>query len=468
MASGILGIALTGLNAAQAGLRTTQHNIANVNTAGYRRQETILATARPQSTLAGSFGNGADVDTVRSLYSRFLDNQLLQGQSQLAHHTFYSAAAGQIDQLLGDADSGLATALDRYFNAIHELADDPGSGAARQLVLSAGNSLAGRINILDAQLRSAIATGNGELDQMVGQANLRAGQIARLNAEIARVEAAQAGQPANDLRDLRQKLIGELNEVVNVSLVQQGDGPASVFIGNGQPLVLGDRAYSLGTAVDPGNSMLRVPTIDLGGTPMRLQAAQITGGRMGGLLAYREDVLLPAFDDLNDIAAAIASEVNGVHGGGLDYNLNPGTDFFTDPASVPAGDYARSMRMLLSSADRVAAAGAGATGPGDNANALALAALRFKPVLASGTASFGEAYGQTIARTASHAAQADVNLSAFTSLVRSAEADSRAVSGVNLDEEAVNLIRFQQAYQASAKAMQIAAGLFDEVLAVVR
>ena len=467
MASGILGIALTGLNAAQAGIRVTEHNISNVNTAGYRRQEVDFAALAPLYSGAGYFGNGVGIETVRSLYSQFLDNELLLNQSQTARYETYSAGATQIDKMLGDAGSGLTGAIDNFFSALNELANDPTSGAARQVVLSAGNNLAGRINTLDAQLRNAIAAANGEITNIVGQANLYASQIAALNNEIARTEAANGGQPANDLRDQRQQLITELNKLVNVSLVQQGDGSTNVFIGSGQPLVVGNKAYTLSTTVDPNNSMLRVPTIDVGGATLTLDSSLVTGGKLGGLLGYRDEVVLPAFDDLNDIAEAIATEVNQVHQAGLDYNLNAGGEFFNAPPGAPGG-YARQMRVVLTSADQIAAAGATADGPGDNANALDLAALRFKAVLVGGTASFGEAYGQTIARTASRASEADLNLSAYSALAASAEAASRSVSGVNLDEEAVNLIRFQQAYQAAAKAIQVASSLFEEVLGIVR
>jgi len=238
---------------------------------------------------------------------------------------------------------------------------------------------------------------------------------------------------------------------------------------------------------------------------------------------------------------AVASSVNAVHRAGLDYNLNAGTDFFTNPvvpqgttvgelnmtitndllldrvgyridataggydvtvlstgvttsyaslaalnaaglgftlaAGTPApsvgeswviGDYASQMHMELTATSQVAAAGATATGPGDNSNMLDLADLRTSKLLNNGTVSFSEAYQQTITYTASKAADADLSKSAFTALVEQATASQQEVSGVNLDEEAVNLIRYQQAYQAAARAMQIASSLFDEVLGIVR
>jgi len=338
MAGGILGIALTGLNAAQAGIRTTEHNIANVNTAGYRRQEVNYAALQPMFSGAGYFGSGVGLEAVRSQYSQFLDNEVLLSETQQAKYETYSAAAGQVDKLLGDSSSGLSTAMDNFFSAVNELANDPTSNAARQVMLSAGENLAGRIRALDGKLRDYITAGNGEIAAVTTQANVYAGRIATLNNDIARAEAANGGTPANDLRDQRQQLISELNKLVNVSLVQQPDGSTNVFVGSGQPLVVGNSAYTLSTTTDPNNTQLQVPTIDVGGTTLTLDSDLITGGKLGGLLSLREEVILPAFDDLNRIAVAMGTEVNRVHRGGLDYNLAAGGAFFTDPIAGAAGN----------------------------------------------------------------------------------------------------------------------------------
>lgn len=549
MASGILGIGLTGLYAAQAGIRTTEHNISNVNTAGYRRQEVGLAALQPMYGGTAYFGGGVAVETVRSLYSQFLDNEVLMNQTQLSRYETYAAGAGQIDQMLGDANSGLSGALDKFFGAVNELATDATSGVARQVLISAGNNLAGRINTLDSQIRSFIGNSNNEVATLVGKANLFASQIASLNSQIARAEAASSGLVANDLRDQRQQLIAELNRIVNVSAVQQSDGYMNIYVGSGQALVVGPEAYALSTGLDPNNSALRVPTMEIGGATLALDGDLIQGGQLGGLLAFREEVLLPAQRDLDRIAFALADQFNTRHAAGFDAAGVAGGNFFsaastllkqpvaasgtTGTASVAlasssrlvASDYslgfdgasytvlrlsdgasatytpgsevtiggvgqgfslnvagavagdrwsvrpldgaARGFAQVLKDPAGIAAAGASADAPGDNSNALLLAALRLDGGFGNGV-TFNTAYSQAIGRTASLASAADLNQAAFTSLVSSAQAASRAVSGVNLDEEAVNLIRFQQAYQASARAIQIAASLFDEVLGIVR
>lgn len=541
MASGIFGIAVTGLNAAQAGITTTQHNISNVNTAGYRRQEVVYSAQPAHYTGVGYFGTGVGVDSVRSIYSQFLDNEVLQNQSQLSRHETYATQAAQIDKMLGDAGSGLSSALDNYFAAANEVANDPTSNAARQNLLSAGNSLAGRISGLDGKLRDMLTSSNADIQTITQRVNVLSSQIASMNNTIARNEAIN-GQRANDLRDQRDQLVADLNKLVNVSQIEQSDGTINLFVGSGQSLVVGTNAYTMTTVTDPNNTLLRQPALNVGGSTITLSSSLVTGGQLGGILAQREQVLLPAMDDLNRIAMTLASSVNSQHRSGLDYNLNAGTDFFTNPvvaqgatvgelnltvtndllldrvgyqidataggaydvtvlstgvttsyASLAAlnlgglgftlavgtpapsvgeswimGNYARQMRMELTATSQVAAAGAAATGPGDNSNMLSLAGLRTSALLNNGTVSFSQAYSQTISRTASLAADADLSHSAYTSLVEQATASRQEMSGVNLDEEAVNLIRFQQAYQASARAIQIASSLFDELIGIVR
>lgn len=547
MASGILGIALTGLTAAQAGIRVTEHNIANVNTPGYRRQEAGFGALLPSYTGSGYFGNGVGVETVRSYYSQFLENEVLVSQTRLSYFEAFSEGAGLVDKVLGDAGSGMANAIDNFFGAVNELSSDPTSDVSRQVLVSAGNNLAGRFNALDGQLRASIASANKDIASLVSQANLYASQVARLNSDIARAEAANTTQTANDLRDQRQQLVNLLNKLMNVSAVQQSDGGINLFIGSGQPLVVGNVANTLSTAPDANDPSLLQPTLEIGGTSMTLDSELVTGGRLGGLLALREEIVLPALQDLNRLALALGAEVNRVHASGRYYDaatdtmvagglffanpvvaqgttagqftmtlvddtqldptgygvvlgaggtytvtalstgtsttfanltaLNAGNLGFTLTAGTPApaageswriGDYARGMAMALTQPSRIAAASAGADGPGDNGNALALADLRFASVLGAGTASFSAAYSQTIGRTASRVAEADLSLSAYTSLTASAEAASRGVSGVNMDEEAANLIRFQQSYQAAAKAIQVASVLFDEILGLIR
>jgi len=471
MATGILGIAVTGLNAAQAGIRTTQHNIANVNTVGYRRQEVNYSANPAQFTGSGYFGSGTTVDTVRRVYSQFLDNEVLQDQALLSRHETYTAQATQIDKMLGDSGSGLSSALDAFFDAANEVANDPTSNAARQNFMSAGTNLAARVTSLDSKLRDMKTAGNADMVTLTQRVNVLSTQVASLNNTIPRDDAAN-GRPANDLRDQRDVLIAEINKLVNVSQLAQSDGSLNLYIGSGQALVVGNRSYTMGTTLDPNDASQRLPTLDVVGTTITLSEDLINGGELAGILAMRDEVLNPALNDVNRIAIAVSLEVNAIHRNGLQYDAaTAGGDFFTPSVAQQAGatgwirlgdstsgtpiaaedytaawdgtnftvtrvsdgavdvvlpgtevvmggvaqgfsllpnpgepdatfaagagstwdlnftNYARTMRMSLTSTLEVAAAGPAATGPGDNSDALNLAELRNTNGLNNGTVS---------------------------------------------------------------------------------
>ncbi len=557
MASGLIGIGISGLYAAQAGIRTTEHNISNVNTTGYRRQETNFSTQTPTFTGAGWFGNGVAIESVRSQYSQFLDNEVQLDQAQLSRHETYAAQAGQVDTRLSDSSSSLSGPLNSFFNAVNEVANDPASAAARQTLLASGRSLSGRVNSLYNSLQQQVEDSNKAIAGLSTQINTYANQLATLNQSISRQEALN-GQPANDLRDQRDQAIADLNKLVDVTTVQQSGGDLNIFVGNGHALVSGTQANQFTTPqTDPGDSYntnpaAKFPVLNVSGGSLILNSGQITGGELGGWLAVRDEVVKPALADLNRIAVSIGAEVNRVHNGGAYYDsttaaMAGGGDFFSaavtqtgaaivndswiavdftsnrlanedytvaftgpnytvtrlsdgasavfaagaevtfggvaqgfkvatgTPAPVAGDtwtlnfqDYAHTMSAQLSRIDQIAAADSTTSGPGDNSNMLALATLQTTGILDDGGTTFSDAYNQLVSNGAALAAEADLNSQAFNTLTAQAREAQQSVSGVNLDEEAVNLIRFQQAYQAAAKAISVANTLFDEILAIGR
>lgn len=472
MATGTLGIALTGLAAAQAGIRTTQHNISNVNTAGFRRQEVSYSALNPQLYGATFFGAGVGVSSVRNLYSQFQDSQMLLNQTQLSHNEAYAAQASQIDKLAGDANSGLSGALEKFFSATQTVASDPTSGAARQVMLSSGRNLAARFNSLSTTLNDIRVDSNREIAATTTRINTYAGQIAELSGNISRAEAG-TGQSANDLRDQRDQLVSELNKLINVTPVQQGDGAYNLYVGSGQALVVGSRAMAMSSVPDALNPTFDLPALSqAGGVVQPLDASLLSGGSLGGLLAVRAQVLQPAMQDLDRLAYELATQFNAQHTAGFDKAGVAGINFFADMTTLPAppGNAAAAFAVHAAMTDPslIAASSSSAGSPGDNQNVLLLAGLQTKPNTVNGTDTFASAYAQLVARTATLASEADIGVAAYEALTSQTRQMQRALSGVNLDEEAANLIRFQQAYQASAKAMQVASSLFDDLIGALR
>jgi flagellar hook-associated protein 1 FlgK len=557
MATGTLGIALTGLAAAQAGIRTTQHNISNINTAGFRRQEVGYEALGANFYGTAFYGSGVGVSTVRNLYSQFQDSQVLLNQTQLSRNESYAAQATQIDKLVGDTNSGLTSAFDAFYTAMQTVASDPTSNAARQVMLSTGRNLASRFNSLSTALNDIRVDSNREVSATVGRINTFASQIADVSGNIARAEAS-TGQPANDLRDQRDQLVAELNKLINVTTVQQGDGAFNLFVGSGQPLVVGSSVSQMTTVEDEDHPEFLVPALSLpGGAKQPLDTSMISGGSLGGLMAVREEVLLPAMLDLDRLALAFSDQFNAQHVLGFDKLGGNGVNFFTDaltlspylqPAADPdntgtlslsatlddttliqASDYelifdglnytltrlsdgvsstdptlaavttlggaaqgftlvdgggvpnagdrwlvrpsrgaAGSLQALLGDPNLIAASSSAAGSPGNNQNALLLASLQTATNTVAGSSGFSSAYTQMVARTATLASEADIGVAAYETLTAQSRQAQQSISGVNLDEEAANLIRFQQAYQASAKAMQVASSLFDELIGILR
>lgn len=331
MATGTLGIALTGLAAAQAGIRTTQHNISNANTAGFRRQEVSYTAMLAGYDGSAFLGSGVGVSTVRNLYSQFQDSQVLLNQAQLSRNQTYASQASQIDTLAGDANSGLTSAMEAFFSAAHTAASDPTSDAARQVLLSSGRNLASRFNNLSTALNDIRIDSNREVAATVTRINTFASQVAELSVNIARAEASSR-QPANDLRDQRDQLVSEINKLINVTSVQQSDGAFNLFVGSGQPLVVGGSVTKMTSIADTTYPEFDVPALSLPGGVSQPLTDLISGGSLGGLMAVRDDVLRPAIEGLDRLALAFSAQFNTQHLAGFDKAGLAGGNFFTDAA----------------------------------------------------------------------------------------------------------------------------------------
>lgn len=651
MASNILGLGQSALAAAQAGLTTTGHNIANANTPGYNRQQVIQATAGGQDLGYGFVGKGTQVADVRRVFDQFLNTQVLSAQTSSNQLSTYYTQISRVNNLLADSSSGLSPALQDFFAGVQDLASNPSSTASRQSALSSAQTLAGRFQSLDGQFNEMRQGVNSAITSSIGTINSYAQQIAKLNDAIATAQSGSDGHPANDLLDQRDQLVSELSKQVKVSVVKQ-DASYSVFIGNGQPMVVGNQAFTLtpmASATDLGR--VEVGYVANGKTVM-LPESGLTGGALGGLLDYRKTTLDTAQNSLGRVATGLAMTFNAQHKLGQDLNGAPGGAFFnvaaplvsastantgtatatasisdanalttsdyrlqvvTAPLAGPpavAGAYrltrlsdgttfgagmpqtvdgvnfniaagaqvagdeylikptvngasgisvaitdvakiaaaapirtaaptanlgagqisagsvdatytpatvtppvtltynsaatqltgfpaAMPVTVTVGNVSTVYAAGApvpytpGATitfgglsfrlsgapaggdtftlgpntsGVGDNRNALLLAALQTTNTLAGGTATYQSAYGQLVNTVGNKAHELEVTSSSEDKLLAQAVQAQQAESGVNLDEEATNLLRYQQAYQAAGKVMQTTSALFDILL----
>ncbi|MEE9332042.1 MAG: flagellar hook-associated protein FlgK [Methylophilaceae bacterium] len=542
MATNVLNIGRSALNAAQIGLGVTGHNIANASTPGYSRQEIVQSAALAQNFGFGFIGQGTEVSQIRRNYSAFLTQQFNSAQSASSANNAYATQMTQIDNMLADPSAGLSPSFQQFFSSMQALSSNPGDGATRQATLSSAQSLVNRFADIGNRLEQLRSGVNAQLSSLTEQATSYATQIAQLNDSISKSLAVSETNPPNDLMDRRDFLVLKLNELVKTDVQKQGDGSYNVFIGNGIPLVVGNKANGLtvvGAGTDP--SRLEVAYVS-GSTATTLGENSIVGGEMGGLLQFRSASLDPIQNQLGQIATVFAATFNAQHQSGYDAAGVAGAAFFNVPsptvfghannsvsaalttnisdataltgndyriaydgsnynitnlsdntvqsfASLPqtldgltingtlaSGDSfliqptrngATAISLAITDTAKIAAADA-TGGNGNNLNALLLADLQNQGTLNNSSVSYESAFAQLVSTVGNKTNELKVASAAAEALLMQTEAAQQSESGVNLDEEAANLLRYQQAYQAAGKVMQIASSLFDTLLTIGR
>lgn len=333
----LFNIGLSGLNTAQNALTTVGHNVSNAATTGYTRQNTIIASAGGQYTSSGFYGQGSNATSVVRVYDEFLTGQLRGAVTASAQLSTYSAQISQIDNLLADQKGGLAPLMQKFFAAVQGVSDTPADPAARQNMLNAGQSLVGQMRAANSyfqQLRDGV---NTQLQSSVTQVNAYSQQIAKLNDQITRAVAAGGGQQPNDLLDQRDQLVSELTQIVGVKVVPQ-DNTYNVFIGNGQPLVMGTASYDLKavqSSADPSRTAIAYTQGN--GNVVEMDDSTLTGGSVSGLLKFRSETLDSAQNAIGRLSVTLAQTFNDQHKLGVDLTGQVGGNLFKlgSPSVLP-------------------------------------------------------------------------------------------------------------------------------------
>ncbi len=323
----LLNIGLSGLAANKTSLAVTGHNITNINTPGFSRQDTIQATRTPEFSGAGYIGSGTSLVDIRRSYSEFLTTQLRSSTALSSDVKAYKSQIDQLDALLAGSTTGVTPSLQKFFSSLQTAAEDPSNLPARQLVLSEAEGLSRRFNTVYDRLNEQNSFANKQMGAVTEQINRLSSSIASLNDSIA-VAQSNGSQP-NDLLDAREEALRQLSTFVGVNVVAQNDGTQNVFIGSGQPLVIGNNAARLEVvpgANDPNRSEIQF----IVGASRQTITTQVTGGELGGILRYREEVLDKTFNSLGRLALSVSDQVNSQLGQGLDLKGQVGTKLFGD------------------------------------------------------------------------------------------------------------------------------------------
>ena len=639
--SDLLSNGVSGLLAMQQALSTVSHNIANVNTEGYARQDVQLGTRLPRQVGGHSIGTGVQVQDIRRIYDEFISKELRGTNSEFSRLDTFEDLISNIDNILADPQGGVSPLLQSFFNAVQDVVDEPNSTPARSQLLSEADGLAQRFNFLADRFEDLSLETNAKIRTLVEDINNITSALQQANEKIQNAKGVGGSGIPPDLLDQRDQLLKQLSEKVAITTIDDGEGIISVFIGTGQTVVSGLDQFKLQTTPDPADaSSLLISYAGIAGS-LDVTAA-INGGELGGVLDFRKNALQVARNSLGRTAIAIAETFNAQHRDGMDLEGDLGGDFFTtampqvigtgnnagtygtaltatitDVTQLTIEDYtltfnggnwtlasqsggstvtvadggaadtvltldgvqvtvpgasvpinldnfivrptlfgASSLKLAITRTQDVAAAvpikgsssianlgtgkitsgsvltvtnanlldpvdivftgvntydirnattGAnlvtGATytpganidfngwrvqidqavqvgdrfsirtnagGDGDNRNMLGLAGLQNKNILDNSTASYQSDYSALVGKMGSLTLQTQVGRDAQGALLAQVQSRRDSISGVNLDEEAANLLRFQQSYQAAARVIAVAQQLFNSLIEAFR
>lgn len=439
-------------------MNVTGSNIANVDTPGYTRLRPMFSSTGTKAT--GDIQIGVEISSIERIYDKFLDSQIVK-QKQIGGFTDaqYSYLQ-QIETIFNESSgTGINDAMNKFWNAWEDLSLNPSGQAERESLVAASQSLALMFQQKAEQVAELQGDINSAIPGTVDQVNFITSKIAMYNHDI--LYSLTGGASAGDLQDKRNNLLNELAGLTDFFYVEDAEGSFNIFLADGRPLVEGDNSWRLGTQINPANSSFYDLIYEQDGSNIN---SLITGGKLAGYLEMRDAKLEGYLADFNSLAVGIADAVNARHRLGYDTYGNTGGDFFEFAGSVRDAAHIQVSSLVVSNSGLIAASG---SINNDGQNATKIGALKDALLMDGNLSSFNTFYSSFVGRIGQ-----DVNNSASTNDRQSAvltqlEEQRESISGVSLDEELMNLMKFQMGYNAAGKLAATAEELMDTLMNMV-
>jgi flagellar hook-associated protein 1 FlgK len=456
---GIMSVAGQALLAQQQAISVTGHNIANVNTPGYSRQQVVMETNTPLDSSIGPMGTGVSVVAIERIYDRFLSAQINNESQGLGRWDAQKGAVELVEMIFNETDgSGLSLAMSKFWDAWQSLASNPAGNTERHILVTASQVLATTFNQFNSDLSQTQQNLDLAIQGTVADVNRLSQQLADLNSKIISSEAGSLN--ANDYRDQRELVLKKLSDLIDINTFEDANGAISALVANGRPLVSSGQFWQLSTETNVAG-LQDVVWVDDAGNPTNI-TADISGGRLKGFLEVRDGVIDDYTNRLDTLAQTLMTDVNTLHQAGFALDGSAGEVFF-------AGTGARDMEVnpnIVGDLDLVAAAADFLTVPGDSRIAIDIADLQYQLNM-GGTQSYNDYYSAIVRDVGNEVLKSEASYSHQSDMVTQLENQRESVSGVSLDEEMINLIKFQNAYTAAARLITTADEMMETVLQMV-
>ncbi len=456
MSHGVMELAKNTLLAQRAAMQVVGHNIANANTEGYVRQVVVMEPipGAMRGAYGATIGHGARIVAVKRLQNVFVTAQIHRYAASLGRERATEDMLSQVEAIFAEfSESGITDNLNRMFSGFEQIGMNPTNLAARQETVVRAGIMADIIGSRYEDLNSLRVEINERLGNTVEEANVLAQRIADLNVKMGE---ASTDAIRNDLENMREGAMSRLSELTGAYFIERSDMQIDVLIG-GRRIVQANEVTELRVELDPGNPGMQRVCLGAVAEPDGL------GGALMGLVEVRDGQMVEYMARLDTFAETVAEAMNVIHGNGYDLNGDAGEDFFVYVAGAGASTLEVNANIVADPGLIAAAKDADAVGDGSNASEIAQ--LRDTKVFA-GTQNPTEYYADLIGQMGSDTRSSADMVLVRESVVRNLQANYEAISGVSLDEEAADLIRYQQVYNAAAQLMQTSIEMMDALFAI--
>ena len=462
---GVLNMGSKALTVQQKGIYVTGNNIANVNTPGYSRQRLNMSSDVPIDTGIGPVGSGVKANEIERVYQRFLGVQINNETQSLGQWEAHKDALERVELIFNESGGyGLNQVMSEFWNAWQDLTNNPSGSVERTVLLAKSEMLTATFSKYYKDLQKIQRDLNSNIEGAVEEINRLSENLVDLNQKIIQMESG--GHAANDYRDQRDLVLKELSEFIDIDSFENANGGVTVSVGSGQALAEGTHTYKLSTQTNASGHQ-DVTWLDSSGNTVII-TNDISKGKLKGWLDARDIDVENSMNKLDTLAQNLMTEVNPLHASGYGLDGSTGNDFFT---GVPTAAGIRVNALLANDINLIAAAEGfnivPGDKPGDNGNAIAIANLREAQTMNGNTTTFGAYYDSMVSDAGLAVQQSTSYYDHQSQMVLQVENYRESISGVSIDEETVNLIKYQNAYQAAAKLINTADEMMETVLAMI-
>jgi flagellar hook-associated protein 1 len=432
---GALSIATGALGADQGAMDATTNNVANANTPGYSRLRPVLVESDPVVENSVTYGEGVTLQKLESVRDPILQLRIQSETQQQGQLNEFVSAMQQAQVQFTSSSSDIGSQISNFFSSLSQLSTDPTNLSLRQGVLTAAGNMATVFNNTSNALNQQQTNIDLNVSQDVQQVNTLTEQIATLNTQISQLQGV--GQDASAFVDQRDVLIGQLSGLIDVSTIQSDNG-LTLTTSNGSPLVVGGQSFALSTQTNASG----LQDVYSQGTDI---TSKLTSGQLGGAIEVRDQKIPGLLTSLDTLAAGLANALNTANKTGFDLNGNPGGNLFVPPP-VSGKGAAANLTVQITDPALIAASSDGTAG--SNGNVAVLSAVQNQPVAGGQTPT--DYYSNIVFSVGNDVSNGSAELTSSQLVLNQLQDQRGSISGVNLDEEAANMVAYQRAYDAAA------------------